>query len=292
MLVWWDATRSIGGYHRIGHEPNTEGGKVALWNNLFTPQGIYRKTHFVPLRTADRIAAGFGGGDETCRFDYDGDCVWTVRDKELSASLRLKDFHPSIDCYPKSGSFGDDFAPHHLEVACRVAGSVTVHGTRYEVGGLGMRDHGWGPRHWRAMLSHRWLAGVFETGESLCALSFQGSDDRLIKFGWIVRGDEVIYGRDIDIVAYMACDAVSNRGGVLNMTLTTGEPVEARFEAVTPCVMAFHHGMACMDSLCRVSWGGRVGAGDFETSSNAQRGARRPLTLDGGVNLEGWLPRT
>lgn len=291
VLIWWDEQHAIGGFHRIGHEPNFEGGKVALWHNLFTPQGVLRRNHFLPLRARDRYASGFGGGIDGYRFDYDGQCTWTLQDREASATLRLEDFHQSMDGYPKSGSFGDDFAPHHLEVSCRVRGQVTVEGKTVEVDGIGMRDHGWGPRHWQAMLSHRWAVGVFGADLSVVVLTFQGTDDQLIKFGWIVRDHRVIYAREIDVLSFIEVDGITNRGGELRLTLSTGEVTEMRFEPVAPSVLTWHHEMACMDTLCRVTWGDRVGYGDFETSSNTLKGTRRPTVLDRGMSTDcGWFP--
>ena len=70
VLIWWDARRGVGGYHRIGHEPNHDGGHAVLWHNLFTPQGVHRRNHVLPLRPEDRLANGFGGGRDGYRFEY------------------------------------------------------------------------------------------------------------------------------------------------------------------------------------------------------------------------------
>jgi hypothetical protein len=293
VLIWWDQQHNIGGFHRIGHEPNHDGGKVALWHNLFTPQGVFRRNHFLPLRRDDHLTNGFGGGIDGYRFEYDSHCRWTLNDQEASATLQLEDFHPSMDGYTKTGSFGNDFAPHHLEVACRVRGSVTVGSNTTQIEGMGMRDHGWGPRHWQAMLSHRWAAAVFGPDLSVVVVTFQGMDDRLVKFGWVVREQRVIYARDIDVLSFIDIDGVTNRGGEVRLTLTTGEVAALRFDPVAPCVMTWHHGMACMDTLCRVTWGERVGYGDFETSSNTLKGERRPVVLAGGMSVDhGWFPAT
>ena len=37
VLVWWDLKQSIGGYLRIGHEPNHNGGEAVIWTNFITP---------------------------------------------------------------------------------------------------------------------------------------------------------------------------------------------------------------------------------------------------------------
>ncbi|MGQ0696626.1 MAG: DUF7065 domain-containing protein [Panacagrimonas sp.] len=290
VLVWWDQAQAIGGFYRIGHELNhKDGPMIALWNNTWTPQGFFKKTAYLPLRPQDRIANGFGSGDDSLRFEYDGQCVWTLHDEEISATLRVEDFHPAIDCYPKKGAISE-FAPHHAEVSGRVRGTLTAKGHTYTVNALGFRDHGWGERLWPTLLSHRWMAGVFDQDLSFCALSWHGSDDTLVQFGWIVRDDKVIYGKDVDILVHIECDAMTVRGGALKMTLTTGEVLDVTFERLANSVVSFHHGIACVDTMCRIRYGDRVGIADLETSSNPQHGTRKPQKLSRGVINNGWHP--
>lgn len=290
VLVWWDMKQAIGGFFRVGHEPNCEGGPmVTLWSNVVTPEGVYKQTRYQPLRDEDRSPRGFGSGDGTLRYEYDGNCVWTLRDDDISADLRVHDFHPSIDCYPKKGNISE-FAPHHMEVAGKVGGTLTVKGRTYEVDALSFRDHGWGERVWNTLLSHRWLSGVFGEDLSFCALSWHGVDDAIMQFGWVVRKDKVIYASKLDMVAYVECDAMTTRGGHLRMTLTTGEVLEVEFEAVAPCLVSYHHGVSCADTLCKITCNGQVGIGDFETTHNCQHGTRRPGRLSRGVIENGWHP--
>ena len=277
-----DVKQSIGGVYRIGHEINhKDGPKIALWNTTITPEGIYKRTDYLPMRPHDRTATHFGCGDDSCRYDYDGNCVWTIRATDLSVTLRVHDFHAGIDCYPKSGALSK-FAPHHMEVAGRVTGRVEAKGKSYEVDGLSFRDHSWGERAWDTVLSHRWLPGVFGADLSFCALSWHAVDDSLVKFGWIVRHNEVIYAKDVDIVSYVECDGATVRGGRFSMTLTTGEVFDVDFEAIAPSVMLDLHGMACVETICRVRSGDKVGIADFETTHNIQHGTRRPKRLSRG----------
>ena len=291
VLLWWDLKQSIGGFYRIGHELNhKDGPMIALWSSTVSREGIFKKTTYLPLRPQDRMARGFGSGDGSLRFEHDGDCVWTLEDQDISATLRIHDFHPGIDCYPKRGAISE-FAPHHMEVAGRVSGSLKVKGRQYQVEALGFRDHGWGVRDWASLLSHRWLAGVFGEDLSFCALSWHTVDDSMAQFGWVVKHDTVIFARKLDIVAYVECDAMTTRGGRLRMTLTTDEVVEVEFEALAPSMMSFHHGIACVDTLCRISSGGRVGIADFETTANGQQGRRQPKNLArDGISGNGWYP--
>ena len=291
VLLWWDLKQAIGGFYRIGHELNHKNGPmIALWSNTVTPQGIFKKTAYLPLRPQDKIDNGFGGGDGSLRYDYDGNCVWTLEDQDIKAQLRVHDFHPSIDCYPKKGALSE-FAPHHMEVAGRVSGSLSVKGVHYDIDALAFRDHGWGMRDWGALLSHRWLAGVFGAELSFCALAWHATDDSMAQFGWVVRNDTVTFAKKLDIVAYVEADAMCSRGGRLVMTLSTDEVIEVGFEALAPSMMSFHHGIACFDTLCRIRSGDLTGIGDFETTANGQQGRRQPKNLArGGISQNGWHP--
>jgi hypothetical protein len=291
VLTFWDLKNSVGGYFRIGHEHNFNGGQISLWSNVMTPEGVFHRADDVPLRAEDKSKNGFSADNGALRFEYDGQITWTVKEKDLTATLKVEDFHPAIDGYQRGGkSQLGDYAPQHVEVACRVTGTITSKGKTYQVDGLGMRDHGWGVRTWDALLSHRWTVGTFDKDNSFCTVCFHAANDSMAKFGWVVRGDKIIYADKVDVVSYIECDGTSNRGGVTRMTLSTGEMFEAHFEPVTTSLMSWIHGTACMDTLCKVRWGDRIGAGQFESTANMQHGTRHPTVFDGGVGPSGWYP--
>jgi hypothetical protein len=288
VLLWWDLKQSIGGFYRIGHELKwPDGPKIALWSCTFTPEGTFKKTTYLPLRREDQSPTSFGSGDGTHRYDFDGDCVWTIADENISAKLRVHDFHASIDCYPKHGAISE-FAPHHMEVAGSVTGTLTVKGKTYNVDALGFRDQGWGNRAWDTLLSHRWLAGVVSKDFSFCLLAWHTVDDSMAKFGWVVRGDTVTYTKELDIVAYVEPDALCIRGGHAHIVLTTGEVFDLEFEALAPCAVSYHHEIACVDTLTRVTCGDMVGIANFETTANHMQGKRRPKNLSRGIIENGW----
>jgi len=291
VLVWWDLKQGIGGMFRIGHELNwKDGAKVVLWHNTTTPQGTFKKTHYLPLRPEDQRPRGFGSGDGSVRFDHDGDCVWTLDDPDIHGILRVHDFHAAIDCYPKTGAISE-YAPQHLEVAGRVSGNITVKGVDYAVDALGIRDHGWGTRSWDSLLSHRWCAGAFGPEMSFVAVSWHTVDDTMAQFGWVVRGDTVTFANLLHILALVDTDGISNRGGQVTFELTTGEVLKIDFRALAPCCVSYHHGTACADTLCEIRCGDLVGIADFESTHNAQGGKRRPSRLGkSGIIDNGWHP--
>lgn len=198
VLFWWDMSNNVGGFHRIGHEPNYRDRPIiSLWNNIFTPDYICKDASTMPLREADKLDNGMGGSD-TCRFEYTDHPVWTVDAPDVKAQLHIEDCHTPVDIYPKKTDMSKDFAPNHMEVGSKVTGSLTVKGNHYQVDGLAFRDHGWGKRDWRGIVSHRWVAMSF--GEKMTALvqTFQSPSNELVKFGCIIRDNKLTYAKDVD----------------------------------------------------------------------------------------------
>ena len=67
-LIWWDLDQYVGGFHRIGHEPNyKDGPHVYLTNSLFTKDHVYRRSEFIPMKDEDKLPNGFSGGNNHCR---------------------------------------------------------------------------------------------------------------------------------------------------------------------------------------------------------------------------------
>lgn len=291
VIHFWDLQSSVGAFLRIGHEPNFDGGRMAVACSLVTPDGIFHRTDHLPIRPGDVQKDGVSCDNEAFCYRFDGKNIhWRINAPGVSAKLMIEDFHATIDGYPKSGAVSK-YAPKHIEVSCRVFGTVTTQGNTYQVDGIGIRDHGWGLRTWNSMVSFRWSVGVFDRDNSFCALAIHTTDDFMAKFGWVIRGDKIIYADKVDIVSFYEIDGASTRGGILRLSLPTGEIFEARFDAMTPCTTNWIHDTLVMDNFCRVTWGDKVGVGDFETSTNLLRGAHRPLKfVDGTVDANGWHP--
>lgn len=293
VLTWWDSGNEVGGFHRIGFEPNhPDGPKIALWSHLASPQGTYKRVEVLPLRDEDRLDnGGFAAGD-TCRYEFqDGLHVWTIADDEVNGVIRLRDFHAHVECYPKDSSLTEEFANIHTDIPGGIEGEMNMGGAHYTLKGLGFRDRGWGVREWDYLLSHRWVAGTLGEDIGFLALSYYGADDTLAAFGWIVRNDTVYYAKRVDIVTYTEIDSVSNRGGHVTLELNSGETFEIECRKVAPqSFVSYHHDICCVDTLCEARWGGRVGFCDFESSGNIQAGKREPRRFFAAAADNGFFP--
>jgi len=287
VLVWWDMENSIGGYHRIGYEPNwRDGAHINLFSNLFSPEWIYKNTTFLPSVDGDRFENGFAAGDKS-RFEFkDGQAIWTIKDTDVSAELFVKDSHPPVDIYPRGGSLSD-VAPNHMEVGSTITGSMTIKGKDYNVNGLAFRDHGWGVRLWDAFVCHRWIAGTFGPDMTILALSFMGADNVVNEFGCVIKDNKMIYAKDVDIVIYFESDGLTHRGAHMKMELTTGEIMDIECEMLQKGVVSFIHGYGTVDTMCKMTCGDRVGICDVEIANNTQRGHYRPYTALQAIEKNG-----
>jgi hypothetical protein len=83
-------------------------------------------------------------------------------------------------------------------------------------------------------------------------------------------------------------DGLTHRGGTVRMVLATGEVVELRAEPLQKGIISFMAGRSAInDTICRFSWGDRVGVGDFEISNNAAAGLSEPVFAINGVLADG-----
>jgi hypothetical protein len=294
-LNWWDVKNKVGGIHRIGHEYNwEEGPRVAAWTNLVTPAGIYKHVVHLPLREEDKRATGWGGGDDVCRVDFDanGDSVWTIDDPsvEVSAALRFKDFHEAFNGFPNSGRTAEDIAPSHIDVAGSITGTISMQGGVHRAEGMGVRDHGWGFRDIGTMRSHRYVSATFGREFSFVSWAIHNAHDTIEIFGWVIKGDTVIFPKDIDILAYAEIDSCSVRGGRITFTLPDDEVLECELIAEAPGLQNFFHNLGNNNTLCRAVCNGKVGSGQIETSMNYYEGRRPAGRMQRALSANGFYP--
>jgi hypothetical protein len=289
LLHWYDQRQGIGGWHRVGHEPNNNGGRAALWSFMFDRSGWqYRRCGDLALTGADRIANGFGAGAHL-RFAYeDGSAVWTVHEEGLDAKLECRNLYPLVDPFPPGDELAAKRFPHHFEVAGRVTGRVSYKGRSVSVDGYGYRDHSWGQRDWEnGMLNHRWFTGTLGAELSFAAITAQASSGKLIRVGYVSRGGRTVLARSVDVVAHMEPDGLTHRGGELRLTLPDDEVVHVRFQARAGVL--FQRGTVVMvEMMCDAQGHGLSGYCDAEISSNPRNGKGAPLLALNANTTEGF----
>ena len=293
VLQWFDKERGVGGSHRISHEPNTDGGVVWGKADILTTEGWYfKRFDRMLIRPADRFANGFGSGYDDYRFEFDGtDCIYTLRNKQVSAHLVVSDHHAPISNIPKrKGSLNDDYFPNHTEAAGRVTGVVEIKGKRYDVDGVGYRDHSWGNREWGTLKSHRWVCGVMGPHYSFNAFTFHTKNGQLASMGYVMRGDTMIFALEVDVVTFVEADGFSHRGGWVRMILANDEVVEFSCTPICKGTANYFHETTNLDTFCTVSGDdGSSGVCVFETSTNPTCGLEKPTNLINAVIESGLV---
>jgi hypothetical protein len=274
LLHWYDSRQGIGGWHRVGHEPNNQGGRAAIWSFLFDRHGgwQYRRCGEVALQAGDKLQDGFGAGS-ALRFQYRDDAShWFVNEGSLAAHLECRNLYPLVDPFPAHDEVAAKRFPNHFEVAGRVKGTVRYEGREVAVDGFGYRDHSWGQRDWEhGMLNHRWFTGVLGAEFAFAAITAQASTGRLVRTGYIWRDGRIIPAREVDAVAYIEPDGLTHRGGQLRLTLPDGELIQIRFAARAGVV--FQRGTVVMvEMMCEAEGHGLTGYCDAEISTNPRNG--------------------
>ncbi len=291
-LQWYDPEVGVGGLHRIGQEVN-RGTANALFC-LVSDEGtrFRRVLPLLPLRAQDRDGV-IAAGDEFSMSYESGRPRLVQRQPEAEIDLVFDDFHELVNLWDLGRDRGQELmsqtAAQHYEVGGRVRGTVRIGERSLQIDGLGYRDHSWGPRDYRAWLSHRWVAGTFGPALTYSLITMHGARGELIRTGYVVRDGKPTVASEVDIVAYLEPDGFTHRGGRAVARLSDGDELRFDFELVDGMVWGLH-GLAGLDTICVARCGELVGQGDFEMTNNATNG-RDPITLAIGATLEDGLTR-
>ena len=183
-IDFWDSTRRVGGWFRIGMRPNEKHAEMSSCINL--PDG---RTAFMfgrPEISKNGLeAAGqrwlIGTPWETTVVTYHGpviilDDAWRLTDpKKAFNECPRVDAAIELTTYARGLSsimgFDQDHidriflpgqADFHYQHLIRTAGRVRIGDFQSEVSGRGGKDHSWGPRNWHAKIYLRWLIASFD----------------------------------------------------------------------------------------------------------------------------------
>jgi hypothetical protein len=79
--------------------------------------------------------------------------------------------------------YGRDFSLGHFNQHTAVRGYLQLGNERFELDGLGWRDHSWGPRLWQSILFDRLYVANFGPRHGLMALKIANGDGRVRRGG-------------------------------------------------------------------------------------------------------------
>lgn len=281
VLYLWDVEQEVYVFLRMAQLPNKGGSGVGVvWLNAWTPDYQYKhSSDSIPFSdckvTEDSIMADNG----LCRYQYTGDHVWQVKDKEVEIDLVMKDYHQGLAYFANTSSSVQNVVKNHIEATGWVEGTVKIKGKKYTVGGQGWRDHSWGKRDWFMIRCHRFYPAMFGKDLNIFNMTFVGDDGNFVKNAVIIKEDSVQFCQDFEVVAFMGEDGVSNCGGKVTIELD-GKTEVLNYEMIGQSAVSMNFGFPCVDGMCKVTMGDRVGVGVSETSTNPHWGHKDPFVYN------------
>jgi hypothetical protein len=194
---FYDRRERLGGFVRLGNRPNE--GYAEMTVCLYLPDGtvgfMYQRPEIKDNRAHDAGGAKFEviKPFEQHRVSYTGKVCVLKNPLEMADPARAFRSNPysrallEIDYAATSPGWGGElrekrgdqwvspessgnpeaqFAKGHLEQLGRATGKLVLtsegNDREFEIDGLGLRDHSWGPRYWQAPKYYRWLTMNFD----------------------------------------------------------------------------------------------------------------------------------
>jgi hypothetical protein len=105
----------------------------------------------------------------------------------------------NLDGSPIEQDAAASFARGHTEQHTRGIGRISVGEEAFEINGLGLRDHSWGPRYWQAVYWYRWLPMTFSEDFAMMVSITCRPDAEPRAGGMVLTGGEYVMIRDASI---------------------------------------------------------------------------------------------
>jgi hypothetical protein len=176
---FWDPTRRIGGWFRIGARPNAHYAEMSAC--VFLPDSRVAFAFDRAEMNGNALTAGGQAWEvvepwRTNRVRFDGamsifDDPWVLTNpKKAFASSPQCEAEVALTCTVAGldATMGQDQDQHrmiflpgqadfHYQHMAHVTGTIRLGDETFEVDGRGAKDHSWGPRNWHAKIYLRWL---------------------------------------------------------------------------------------------------------------------------------------
>lgn len=184
----FDRARKIGGWFRLANRPNEGRGEMSCC--VYLPDG---RIGFMFARPEGRTNEAFDGGGmkfeviepfKRLKVSYRGKLCALSNPQDMADPKTAFQNNPivpatlELDYEGVSPMFGGEpvnedgskieqkaeeaFARGHYEQHMAAKGFIEIEGKRFEIDGLGLRDHSWGPRFWQNIHWYRWLPMNFD----------------------------------------------------------------------------------------------------------------------------------
>ena len=217
---FFDRAQGRGGFLRLGNRPNE--GHAEMTVCLYEPDGSVVFNFKRPeIRDNARFEAGGARFTveqpfERLRISYDGKACLLASPLEMRDPRRAFQENPFVEVRldllvegvgpmfggERAGAASQhemEFAKGHYEQHHRARGTLEIAGRRFEVDGLGLRDHSWGPRYWQAPAWYRWLTANFGADLGFMASVVASKDGSESRGGFVHRGRELVLVKQVEL---------------------------------------------------------------------------------------------
>jgi hypothetical protein len=181
---FWDATRRVGGWFRIGNRPNE--GYAEMSACVYLPDGRVAFEFGRPAITANELRVDGQAWEvvtpwRTNRVSYRGELTilqdpWALTDPKTAfaegaratAEIELTCHSAGLDAVMGQDQdqmqliFLPGQADSHYQHLAHTTATVRIGDETFEVDGRGGKDHSWGPRNWHAKIYLRWLIAAVD----------------------------------------------------------------------------------------------------------------------------------
>lgn len=221
----FDRANNLGGWFRLANRPNE--GKGEMTCCVYLPDGRIGFMFARPERH-DNEALDGGGMKFTVvephkRLDvgYKGKLCVLANPQDMMNPASAFKTNPTVaaevalqfdgvspvfggepvnaDGSPIEQKAEESFARGHTEQHTRGTGTIRVGDESFDVNGLGLRDHSWGPRYWQAIYWYRWLPMNFSEDFAMMVSITCRPGEKPRAGGMVLRDNEYVMIRDARI---------------------------------------------------------------------------------------------
>ena len=223
----FDRTRKIGGWFRLANRPNEGRGEMSCC--IYLPDGrigfMFKRPErhdndaldgggmtFSVVEPHKRLTVRYRG--KLCLLENPQDMADPAKAfktnpiVEAELDLDFEGVSPmfggepvNLDGSPIEQDAGASFARGHTEQHTHGRGQIRVGEESFEINGLGLRDHSWGPRYWQAIHWYRWLPMNFSEDFAMMISITCRPDEEPRAGGMVLTGGEYVMIRDARIEA-------------------------------------------------------------------------------------------
>ncbi|MGH9043213.1 MAG: DUF7064 domain-containing protein [Acidimicrobiia bacterium] len=259
FLGWYDPDARAGGFHHVGLA--RPAGRADVWSWLALDGEVVGKFQSLDLALPaedlpDLVLGGLRVMTKT-----------PLRSLELTAEYPEARATVLYEAFSDPFSFtldvpGADLGKGHYESVGRVTGTVATGGREVAVSAFAYQDHSWGPRHYGAILTHRWIFAAFSDDLFCSVFTFTTAAGRQ-DFGYVYDDGRFHAVTRVDTGARVADDGHSPTGCDARIQTEGGRGYRI-IGTVGVSSPSSHHDFYITDGLTAYECGGRLGSGIFE----------------------------